>query len=182
VTSIRDGYVRDGVEGFYAAEGVSYRNPHEDGVRAVVRSWMAELPPGRILDLACGSGEVTLALRDAGVPADDIDGADPFTGIAYRERIGRDVLPWTFADLPDAIDRRWGTVICSFALHLCEPSRLPGVLGALALASERLLVLSPHKRPVIRPGWGWNLLDERYEPDWRIRSRLFRSARTTTTT
>ena len=34
--SIRDGYVRDGVEGFYAGAGATYRNPHEGGVRAVV--------------------------------------------------------------------------------------------------------------------------------------------------
>jgi hypothetical protein len=140
----------------------------------VIRGWAPELPPGRILDLACGSGEVTLALREAGVPADDIDGADPFTGAAYRERTGRDALSWSFAELPAVLDRRWGTVICSFALHLCEPSRLPGVLGALALASEVLLVLSPHKRPAIRPGWGWELVEERYDREWRIRSRRLR--------
>lgn len=171
---IRHAYEDDGVLGFYARSGATYRNPHEPGVRAAVLAFAPRLRPGRVLDLACGSGEVTLALREAGVLADDVDGCDPYTGAAYRERTGRDAFPWAFEDLPSALaGLEYAAVVASFALHLCPRSRLPGVLQALALASPCLLVLSPHKRPVVRDGWGWTLALERYDPEWRVRSRWF---------
>jgi SAM-dependent methyltransferase len=178
--SIRGAYAAhpDGAGGFYAEEGASYRNPHEAGVRAAIARVLPELgplgPDQRILDLCCGSGEVTLALRDLGVPACAIDGADPFTGEAYRTRTGATALPWAFADLPAALDgRRYAAIVCSMALHLCEPSRLPEVCLALAEAGRALVIVTPHKRPVIRSGWGWTLVDERLDPEHRLRTRRY---------
>lgn len=46
-------------------------------------------------------------------------------------------------------------MVCSFALHLCEPSRLFATLHALSLSARWLLVLAPHKRPVVLPQHGW---------------------------
>ncbi len=61
-------YEAMGVEGYYLAHGATYRNPHEDGVRGVltmaVAAWTLDL--SYVLDLACGSGEATLALRELG--------------------------------------------------------------------------------------------------------------------
>lgn len=175
--SIRDGYVQHGVAAFYAQSGHSYRNPHEDGVREAVLSFIPELPPGRILDLACGSGEVTLALREGGIDPDSIDGCDPYTAQAYRERTGRDAQPSSFQDIASGIHKRYGTVICSFALHLCEPSWLPLVVQSIARASRALLVLTPHKRPSLRPEWGMSLLQERCVAEPRVRARLYLSDR-----
>ncbi|MEQ1508688.1 MAG: class I SAM-dependent methyltransferase [Myxococcota bacterium] len=173
---IRARYVEHGADGYYAAHGGSYRNPHEDGVRRVVAAHAPHLGPGRILDLACGSGEVTLALRELGVAPDAIDGADPYTGAAYRARTGRDALPWTFADLPDQLgDRVYAACVCSMALHLCPTSRLPSVLFAVARAARVLVVISPHKRPEIRPSWGWTLVRTDYDREWRLRSWRFSS-------
>ena len=175
--TIRQAYVDHpaGAAGFYAERGADYRNPHEAGVREVVAGFASDLPAGRILDLACGSGEVTLALRDVGIPADAIDGADPYTAAAYLARTGRTALPWSFDDLVDGVPAVYGTVVCSFALHLCERSRLPVVVLALAQAADALLVLSPHKRPVLAPGWGFDLVEERYAAVHRVRSRWYRS-------
>lgn len=178
--AIRTAYAEhpDGAAGWYADAGASYRNPHEEGVRAAIVRVLPHLRPdgGRILDLACGSGEVTLALRDAGVDDADIDGADPFTGAAYRARTGRDASPWSFADLPAVLaERRWAAIVCSMALHLCEASRLPAVCIALARAAPVVVVVTPHKRPVVRPSWGLALVDEHLDPEWRLRTRRYRA-------
>lgn len=177
-TAIRQAYVDhpEGAAGYYAERGADYRNPHEAGVREVVQGFAPRFPEGRILDLACGSGEVTLALRDIGIAADRIDGADPHTGAAYLARTGQPALPWSFDDLAPGLPRTYGTVVCSFALHLCERSRLPAVVVALAQAAETLLVVSPHKRPVLGSDWGFVLVEEQYAQLHRVRSRWYRSA------
>lgn len=141
-------------------------------------SWFAE---GRILDLACGSGEVTLALRAAGVDRARIDGADPFTASAYLARTGAVASRWSFADVASGAlgDRRWSSVVCSYGLHLCEPSWLAAVCVQLSLAAEHLIVVTPHKRPVIDPAWGWLPVDEHRDGPWRVRLRCYTSTAAT---
>jgi hypothetical protein len=118
-----------------------------------------------VLDLACGSGEVTLALIGAGVKPADIDACDPYTMEAIRNRISESnaeeavvvvgggkkgkkgkgkgkkgaanvssdggfsqvgLHSWSFEDIAGGSleDRRYTTVVCSFALHLCDLSWL----------------------------------------------------------
>jgi 2-polyprenyl-3-methyl-5-hydroxy-6-metoxy-1,4-benzoquinol methylase len=172
-TSIRSEYVERGVAGYYAAQGDAYRNPHEDCARfalaQAVRRWSLDL--AHVLDLACGSGEMTLELRELG--AGEIDGVDPYTAAAYRRRTGRDAMPLTFAEIASGAlaERRYSLIVCSYALHLEETSRLPGLLRALGQSSSALLLLSPHKRPQLDPAWGWQLVDEIYPQ--RVRTRLF---------
>ena len=90
----------DGATGFYVDEGSTYTNPHDGGVREAlvraVRAWPDLFAPAdqpgtadRILDLSCGSGEVTAALVAAGVKLDRIDACDPYTGAANDRRIGK---------------------------------------------------------------------------------------------
>jgi len=55
--------------------------------------------PGRILDLSCGSGEVTSALVSAGIDISRIDACDPFTGDAFLRRTGRAAETWSFEDI-----------------------------------------------------------------------------------
>ena len=167
-----------GVEGYYRRHGATYRNPHEDAVDAIlrlaVRSWQLDL--AHVLDLACGSGEATLALRVLG--AVRIDGLDPFTGDAYLARTGAVAEAVRFEEiaLGALAGRQWSTIVCSFALHLVEPSWLPGVCRALAEASDTLVVVTPHKRPDIRSGWGWGPAVE-IKHD-RTRVRVYRRATT----
>ena len=74
----------------------------------------------RILDLSCGSGEVTDALIKAGIPLERIDACDPYTQQAYHHRIKKKCQDWSFQDISngDVADRKWKTVICSFAMHV----------------------------------------------------------------
>lgn len=175
VPSIRSEYQSRGVRGFYAEAGSDYRNPHEPQLRhclrAAVETWQPNL--SRVLDLAAGSGEATLALRDLGAAA--IDGVDPYAAEAYLRRTGNPAERFTFEDVAAGAlsGRRYTLVVCSFALHLCEPSRLPVVAQQLGLVGDGLLILTPHKRPVIKPEWGWGMVGELVVE--RVRARMYQS-------
>jgi len=191
--SIRGEYQAYGeAEAFYREKGAAYRNPHEGRVgaalAAVLRGGRAPALR-RVLDLCCGSGEVTLWLRaQAGKGALEvghIDGADPFTFEAYRERTGQAAETWDFKAIASGAvldDGRapYTLAVCSYALHLCDRSLLPIVCYFLSTACEHLLVLTPHKRPHLQcPDWGFNLVEERVvgerEREARTRARLYKS-------
>lgn len=175
--SIREEYERHGADAYYQQYGSTYRNPHEDSIirclRLATERWPLDL--SHVLDLAAGSGEVTLALRDLG--AKKIDAIDPYTADAYAQRTGQLAEPFTFAHIAaGALDgRQYSLIACSFALHLCEPSRLPGLMYQLSLVADSLLVLTPHKRPYIAREWGWELEGEFVVE--RVRTRFYRAAR-----
>jgi SAM-dependent methyltransferase len=174
--AIRQQYERYGARGYYEQFGAGYRNPHERAVgaalHAAVSTWDLDLT--HVLDLACGSGEVTLALRD-GLGAAAVDGLDPFTGAAYQARTGQRAEALSFeAIAAGALEgRRYSLVVCSYALHLLEASRLPAVVYQLSRLSATLLVLTPHKRPQLRPEWGWLQMGELVVQ--RVRARGYQS-------
>ena len=51
------------------------------------------------------------------------------------------------------INKKYDTIICSFALHLCEETMLNMVLYQLSLIANRLIIITPHKRPEINSWW-----------------------------
>jgi plasmid stabilization system protein ParE len=170
--SIRGEYQRCGATEFYRRHGSRYRNPHEPVVdrliEEAVKTWSLDLD--RVLDLACGSGEATIAIERLG--AGTIVGADPFTAVAYRRRTGRTAERIGFEDIAAGAlaGRHFSLIVCSFALHLVEPSRLPTIAYELSRVGDSLLILTPHKRPLLRPGWGWSLVGEIAVE--RVRARL----------
>jgi hypothetical protein len=172
--AIRTGYERHGVTGFYERYGASYRNPHEPAIRAALRLAVAHWHPplDHVLDLACGSGEVTLALRELGYMM--IDGIDPYTYDAYAERTGLTAARHSFEQIAAGAlaDLNYSSIVCSFALHLVAPSRLPALTAQLGLISDTLLVLTPHKRPQLKPEWGWSLTGELLVE--RVRARCYK--------
>jgi SAM-dependent methyltransferase len=180
--SIRSRYEAVGADAFYRDEGDDYRNPHEpqiaDLLGQIALPWKLDF--SHVLDLAAGSGEVTLALRELG--AKRIVGIDPFTFRAYEKRTRQTAEKLTFADIAAGglRGRRYSLIVCSFALHLCEPSRLPAVAQALSEIAPSLLLIMPHKRPVLRPAWRWTLREEIVIH--RVRARLFAGRTTGCTT
>ena len=172
--SIRGQYERLGARAFYEQCGPAYRNPHEpiiaQSLSAACQAWPLDL--SHMLDLAAGSGEVTLALRALG--AGKIDGIDPFTAEAYQLRTGQAAERIGFAEIAAGAlsGRQYSLIACSFALHLCEKSRLPDLCYQLAQISDALLILTPHKRPEIRSAWGWDLAGEQILE--RVRTPLYR--------
>jgi 2-polyprenyl-3-methyl-5-hydroxy-6-metoxy-1,4-benzoquinol methylase len=160
--SIREEYESYGIQGFYERFGDGYRNPHELAIRKVLRlvikKWDINLR--KVLDLACGSGEVTLTLESLGCT--DIDGIDPYTYKAYLKRTGRNAEPYTFEQIAAGTltGRKYSLIICSFALHLLEMSRLPLLLYQLGLIADSMIIITPNKRPYLKEKWGWGCLDE----------------------
>lgn len=171
--SVRGEYEAHGVKNYYRRFGSSYQNPHEPIVRRllerVIRNWKPDL--SRVLDLAAGSGEVTLALRELG--AGRIDAVDPHTLAAYAQRTGEAAEALSFEQIAaGALDgRSYSLIVCSFALHLCDISRLPGLAYQLSRAAPSLLILTPNKRPILVPQWGWKLSRETIVE--RVRARLY---------
>lgn len=172
--AVRHQYEEHGVEKFYSQFGSEYRNPHEPTIvevlREAVRHWRLDLT--HALDLACGSGEVTLVLHKLG--AKQVDGVDPFTGEAFRARTGQQAEAFNFEQIAEGVlaERRYSLIVCSFAMHLIEESWLPALLFRLGEISDCLLILTPHKRPELKPEWGWTLEGEFMIE--RVRARLYR--------
>jgi SAM-dependent methyltransferase len=172
VNKIRPKYDQFGVQGYYVAYGSGYRNPHEKQIHVLLETVLPHLDRSNVLDLACGSGEVSLKLLEHGAV---VSGIDPYTQEAYLTRTGLVAEPYSFEDIAGGSleGRVYSLVVCSFAMHLCEPSRLPNLCYQLAQISSKLLILSPHKRPIFKPEWGWELeLDTSFE---RVKARLFSS-------
>ena len=137
-----------------------------------MREWKLDLT--HVLDLAAGSGEATMALREHG--STRIDACDPYLYAQYQRRTGSPCERFSFANVAAGAlaGRRYSLVVCSFALHLAEPSRLPAVCQQLGLVSPALLILTPHNRPEIRAEWAWTKAGELI---WaRVRCRLYRSS------
>lgn len=152
-----------------------YANPHEPIVRRLVESWIdRHLPPqeNRILDLACGSGEVTAIFRGRGF--ENVTGVDPFTGPAFHARTGLEALPHDFVAISRGVldTFRFDAIFCSFALHLADPGLLPQVCQRLSAIAPVLVILTPHKRPEIKPAWGWRLMEEFLDSRVRLRHYL----------
>lgn len=175
--AIRSQYDKHGARGFYENFGAEYRNPHEPAIRDLlthaITEWNLMPVDEPVLDLACGSGEVTLALRTLGYKR--VDGIDPFTHEAYFGRTQQRAEEFSFANIACGVlqSKKYDLCVCSFAMHLAPLSLLPQLCLQLSLCSKRLLILTPHKRPHISLQWGWNLIGEILQD--RVRARLYES-------
>lgn len=168
--SVRSKYQKYGVKNFYQFNYDQYNNPHEpiinDSLKFVNENWKVNF--SKTLDLACGKGEVSKALIKLGY--NNIDAVDAYSCKYY---ITEHCQTLAFDDIiKGALDnKKYSIVVCSFALHLLEISKLPTLLYKLTQISDQLLILSPHKRPEIKENWGWSLQNEMVLD--KVRTRLF---------
>jgi 2-polyprenyl-3-methyl-5-hydroxy-6-metoxy-1,4-benzoquinol methylase len=169
--SFRDKY-KNTVADYYSQNGNTYSNPHEKALTTCIKHSITKWQPdlSNVLDLACGSGEVTLVLRE--LNATTITGIDPFTQAAYLARTGQTAEPHTFAQIAagSLAERRYSLVVCSYALHLAEVSRLPQLMIALSQITNTFIIYSPHKKPIINSQL-WQLKDELVIE--RVHARIF---------
>lgn len=195
-TSMSDEYNRLGVQKYYEVHARDYRNVHYAEIIKAVDTLMQAYKESEgftdslsVLDLACGSGEATLALQRwqathlarsrAIIPTTiTIDGADPYTGPAYEDRTGKVAASFSFEDVAAGClgeqQLQYDLCICSFAMHLIQDkSYLWCTLNALARSCTFLALLSPHKKPDVASSTGWLLEHETVEE--RVRVRLYRS-------
>lgn len=97
-----------------------------------VTSFLAELPPGgRILDLGCGPGHASAAMKRAGFEVDAFDASPELAAIANTQ-FGVDVRVATFDEL-DATENYDG-VFANFSLLHAPKSEMPAHLMRVSRA------------------------------------------------
>jgi SAM-dependent methyltransferase len=175
-SSIRGNYEKFGVVGYYSKHGNSYSNPHYPEIQSCLKLVISDLKVDSVLDLACGSGEVTKFLKDEiGNEIKVIESCDPFTQEAFKQRLGYYPHNWSFQDIADGVleSKEFDLCVSSFALHLMNSSQLFSTLFELANRCKRLLILSPNKHPLVKSNTCWEL--ERHFVHQRVHVRLYRS-------
>lgn len=151
--SVRAGYEELGIEGYYKRHCEDYSNPHISIIKELIDiSNCIQYLGNNILDLCCGSGEITNILKDSNF---NIEGLDPYTAPAYKKNTGKECLVYDFKDIVQGAlqNRRYDTIICSYAMHLCEESMLNNLLYQLSLIANTLIIITPHKRPEVKNWW-----------------------------
>ena len=159
ISAIRTEYEDLGVEDFYKKKGNEYKNPHlEDikkSIKTIVDSGRVDL--SYILDLAAGTGEVTNILNDLGYYG--IEATDPYLFKEYENNTGYKCMKYSFEDIQQGKmnDKKYTTVVCSYALHLADKSILHGVFWELSMISDYLIIISPNKNPIVSED-SWELI------------------------
>ena len=151
--AIRNEYADLGVDAFYEQYGAQYENPHEAQVKLLIQKNVTQTDYSCVLDLACGGGEVTRALQEIGF--ENIIGCDPYTNELYEKRTQKKCFTFTFDDLvrgkhlSDWREKQFGCIICSFAMHLQPEKKLYPLVSALFFLTDTLIIITPHKRPML---------------------------------
>lgn len=170
---IREKYSEIGVKEFYLKNGDSYINPHEEIIQQHLSYFLNKnlIDTSKILDLCCGSGEVSKFFISQNIT--NIKGIDPYTFNNYKKQTNLPCFEYNFKDIANGkIKEKFSLIVCSFALHLADKSLLPNILFNLASISEQLIIISPHKKPDINIFW--NLEEEYYNQ--KVRTRLFKKS------
>lgn len=173
--SIRNQYQIHGVEDFYKKHGNEYSNPHEPIIRSLMSKVLNDydLNFDKVLDLAAGKGEITNILYDNNIK--NVNAIDPYTFEVYQKETGNACERLSFDDIQTGKlnGRYYNTIICSFALHLADESKLPNICWNLSQICDNLVILTPHKRPEIKSEWGFELESEIKED--KVRVRIYKS-------
>lgn len=147
--AIRKYYEEKGVEAYYKENGASYQNPHFSQIKSLLVANQYRIDYNNVLDFCCGSGEVSLILKELGYP--NSKASDPYTQDAYIANMGKPCAPWSFNQVVRGeLEGEYSAIICSFAMHLCEKEKLYPLVYQLLQHSPMLVILSPHKRPDLR--------------------------------
>ncbi len=146
--AIRDEYADIGVEQYYLKNGDTYSNPHMLQIESLLKKNVSRIDCSHVLDFCAGSGEVTRMLDDLGFP--DSEGSDPYTQKAYSIQCNKPCYNWSFDDvIKGKISGNFSAIICSFAMHLCDEKKLYPLVMNLFSCAKELIIITPHKRPVL---------------------------------
>ncbi|GAX76446.1 hypothetical protein CEUSTIGMA_g3891.t1 [Chlamydomonas eustigma] len=135
-----------------------------DAVDPILSSESLALPAGGNNETEVGSVSKVFAVESSGTPPFrlNMSACDPYTYQAYEQWVGRPAERFSFQDIADGclLDRFYHLCICSYALHVLEESKLFSTLIQLSFTVAHLVVVSPHKKPLIGAHTGWLLLHE----------------------
>jgi len=159
--AIRNRYNELGVNEFYKKHGADYTNPHFSYIQSLIENNYHRIDCTRVLDFCCGSGEVSLVLKKLGFST--TQGSDPFTQKAYQKNLRKKCLNYSFEDIiKGELKETYSSVISSFAMHLCEEEQLYPLTHQLLNAAPQLVIITPHKRPLLEKIDGIELIFEDY--------------------
>jgi hypothetical protein len=158
--SIRGEYEQHGVDGYYQYHGNEYKNPHEDRLQHamdwIIENWSVDF--SNTLDMSAGSGEMTKMLTNHGY--DNVEGSDPYTCTLYTRETGKYCHDVSFDEIMgNGISKKYSTIICSYALHLADTSKLPQIIWQISQSCKNFIILSPTKKPEIKDDWGMSLVN-----------------------
>lgn len=90
----------------------------------------------------------------------NITASDPFTAKLYQKQIEQPCFDWSFEDvIKGKMQGQYSSIICCFAMHLCEPSQLYPLVIQLFAHTSSLVIITPHKRPQLESLDGVNLVN-----------------------
>ena len=146
--SIREEYETLGVDQYYETQSAKYSNPHLDQVRQLLSQNENKIDYSKILDLACGHGEVSQFIKEKGY--NNFTGCDPYTWREFQIKLKSNCLRYSFEDIiRGKLEGKFSSIICSFAMHLCPEKQLYPLVNHLSTLSTQLIIITPHKRPVL---------------------------------
>ncbi|MCH2022763.1 MAG: hypothetical protein MK207_09820 [Saprospiraceae bacterium] len=145
---IRNLYEQLGVDKYYQDYGNEYKNPHIEQIRELIINNSQKLDYTSVLDFCTGGGEVSLILRSLNY--DNYKASDPYTHHLYKKNLNKECYKWSFNDIiKGKMAGKYSCIICSFAMHLCPKEKLYDLVIQLFQHSQNLVILTPHKRPVL---------------------------------
>jgi hypothetical protein len=177
--AIRDEYADQGVNAYYRTHANVYENPHYPYIKALLTQNQQRIDYSKVLDLSAGGGEVTEILRgllnlNQQEAQQRFIGTDPFTFKLYEKNTGCPCLPLSFEDivkgklafyqnfegeiqkikyktrnLTPSVFQPFSSIICSFAMHLCDEKQLYPLVNQLFTYSKNIIIITPHKRPAL---------------------------------
>lgn len=146
--AIRNLYAQLGVDAYYQQYGYAYQNPHLEQITTLLTQNKERLDYSQVLDFCAGGGEVSLILQQLGFP--DSIGSDPYLQELYQKNTQQTCYNWSFETaVKQGLDGQYSCIICSFALHLCPSDLLYALVLQLFQHSSLLVVITPHKRPIL---------------------------------
>jgi hypothetical protein len=161
--AIREEYADHGVEAFYKTHAHVYENPHFLYIKSLLEKNKTRIDYSNVLDFCGGGGEVTIILQGMGF--ENAIGCDPFTFKLFEKNTGKKCWRFSFEEVVkrkltakyppssqeslQTVKKPFSAIICSFGMHLCPEKMLHPLVFQLFSLSEILVIITPHKRPVL---------------------------------
>jgi hypothetical protein len=157
--AIREEYADHGVEAFYKTNAHVYENPHFPYIQSLLEQNKNRLDYCSVLDFCGGGGEVTVILQGMGF--ENSIGCDPFTHKLFEKNTGKKCWRFSFDDVVkrkltakyppqySTEKKPFSSIICSFGMHLCLEKMLHPLVFQLFTLTDTLVIITPHKRPVL---------------------------------
>lgn len=144
--------------------------PEADAWAQPMRAHLGE-PPARVLELACGTGEVTRLVHDLGHEVTALDFSEPMLEVARAKHAGKPRLRFVLADAGNTMepDTSYDVILCRHLVWtLTEPEAAFADWWCILRPGGRLLVYDGDwARPKPSGRWAARLLDwwDRIAPD-----------------